>query len=656
MNSIVISTVILPGVVALLLFAVFTYLYKQSRQPYFRAWQMAWAAYTLHFLLDAWSSVWGKNTLVSSIASLLLVAMAFCIFVSTRLTKRLTSTERLGAFRPRWYEMVVAVVGIGLAIWNGKQALPSGIFGPGFAPDRLEIGLAAILGYSSFHFYRTARRRGSWAFRGLSFALALWAVLMALGQFKTPLLQMFGGDLLGPIPQMLLGIAMVMVLFENERNAVQENALAFSTLGVDPMRLLSATDLVPSMQSILDRLVAPLPTNRAVICISERWRAVLPSVGLGFSPEFVAGLDATGAGEYVCELSYRRGGFVSFPNLAEMAEPLPAFPGGRFQQFREALATQDIRNVTAVSLQTREHNFGVVLFPHAERQLFGASNLRLLIGLALQIGLTLENYVVMHDAQRRTKEYQLLTQIGQAISSRLDQDEVLRAVQKELGQIFDTSNFYVAFQEGDSITFQVEVEGGEALPKRQRKADNGLTEYILRTGQSLLIRSDLDRARERLGVTFVPRRPAKSFCGAPILVNGKATGVMAAMSTDREYVFEQRDLDVLKTAAGQVSVAIENARLFAEEQRRSRQFAFLNSVSKTAISSEDAEQMLADIVSNIQKNFRFDHIGIGILDYATKEIEIKAEAGATAHEKGKKIPLGSAPEFWDALLALARAY
>ena len=54
---------------------------------------------------------------------------------------------------------------------------------------------------------------------------------------------MFGsaGHVLGPIPQMLLGIAMVMVLFENERNAVQENALAFSTLGVDPRRLLSAT-------------------------------------------------------------------------------------------------------------------------------------------------------------------------------------------------------------------------------------------------------------------------------------------------------------------------------------------------------------------------------------------------------------------------------
>ena len=48
--------VILPGIVALLLFLVFTYLYEQSRQPYFRAWQLGWAAYSLHFGLDAWNA------------------------------------------------------------------------------------------------------------------------------------------------------------------------------------------------------------------------------------------------------------------------------------------------------------------------------------------------------------------------------------------------------------------------------------------------------------------------------------------------------------------------------------------------------------------------------------------------------------------------
>ena len=282
------------------------------------------------------------------------------------------------------------------------------------------------------------------------------------------------------------------------------------------------------MQSILDRLVAPLPAGGAVICISERWRAVLPSVQRGFSPEFIDKLEKSGAGEYVCELAYRRGGFVTFRGVPEMPEPLPAFPGGRFLQFREVMTEERIYNLTAVSLQTREHNFGVILFPHTARRMFGSSNLRLLIGLALQIGLTLENYVVMHDAQRRTKEFALLTQIGQAISSRLDQDEILRTVQKELGQIFDTSEFYIAFQEGDEIRFELEVEKGEILPKRTRKLTNGLTEYIIRSGQPLVIRADLEKSRERLGVTFLPARPAKCFCGAPILLGGRPAGVMAA--------------------------------------------------------------------------------------------------------------------------------
>ncbi|PYX87791.1 MAG: hypothetical protein DMG68_10610, partial [Acidobacteria bacterium] len=360
----------------------------------------------------------------------------------------------------------------------------------------------------------------------------------------------------------------------------------------------------------------------------------------GFSAELVAKLESEGAGEYISELAYRRGGFITFRSISELSEPLPAFASGRFEQFKKVLTEENIRQLTAVSLQTREHNFGVILFPHAERKMFGSSNLRLLIGLALQIGLTLENYVVMHDAQRRTKEFELLTQIGQAISSRLDQDEVLRTIQKELGQLFDTTNFYVAFQEGDQIHFELEIENGVVLPKRTRKVSTGLTEYIIRTGQPLLIRSELEKTRDKLGVTFIPPRAAKCFCGAPILLGGKPCGAMAALNSEREFIFEQRDLDVMQTAAGQVGVAIENARLFAEEQRRSRQFAFLNNISKTAISSEDAEQMLAEIVSEIQKNFRFDHIGIGILDYVTKDIEIKAEAGATAKALGKRIPLG----------------
>jgi diguanylate cyclase (GGDEF)-like protein len=50
--------------------------------------------------------------------------------------------------------------------------------------------------------------------------------------------------------------------------------------------------------------------------------------------------------------------------------------------------------------------------------------------------------------------------------------------------------------------------------------------------------------------------------------------------------------------------------------------------------------MLEEIVTEIQKNFELDHIGIGVLDYSTKEIEIRAEAGTTNSALRKRIPLG----------------
>ncbi|PYX46181.1 MAG: hypothetical protein DMG79_17245 [Acidobacteria bacterium] len=633
MNSSIvnITTVLIPGVVSFLLFLVFTYLHEQSSQPYFRAWQLAWAAYSLHFVLDTFPA----SPIAFFVSELFLVAMALCIFVSTRLMR--------GPYRFLWYDASVGTAGIALSLLTLRGHIVNGVFNPDVQPAiRLGLGLAVILLYSSAVFYVNSHKRGSLAFQVLAISLALWAALMAVGQLQTPLGEKFGNALrlFGPVPQMLLGIAMVMVLFENQRNAVQENTLALSTLGVDPRRLLFADDLVPSMQAALERLRTALPLRRAAIVITERWRGLLPSVQQGFSPGFIEAMEKSGAGDYICELAYRQSGIFTVQNMAEMSEPLPVAQLGTFTEFKRILTEADVHNLTAVNLQTREHNFGVILFPHAERRAFGSSGPRLMVGLALQLGLTLENYVVSHDAHRRTKEYELLTEIGKAISSRLDQDEILRTIQIELGQIFDTSHFYISFMEGDQIRFELEVRDNRVLPKRTREVRNAFTEYVIRSGQPLLIRSDLETTRKNLGITHVPRRPAKCLIAAPIFLGNKASGIMVAMHPDREFVFEQRDLDVLVTAAGQVSVAVENARLFAEEQRRSRQLAFLNNVSRTAISSDDPVHMLGQIVSEIQKNFSFDHIGIGLLDYGTKEIEIKAEAGATAHAMGRRIALG----------------
>src|SRR5258708_30632084 len=87
MNSVTISLLVVPAVVALLLFLAFTYLYEQTRQDYFPAWQLGCGAYTLHYVLDAWSAFRNPSVVMALLASLLLAAIALCIFISSRLIR-----------------------------------------------------------------------------------------------------------------------------------------------------------------------------------------------------------------------------------------------------------------------------------------------------------------------------------------------------------------------------------------------------------------------------------------------------------------------------------------------------------------------------------------------------------------------------------------
>jgi diguanylate cyclase (GGDEF)-like protein len=428
-----------------------------------------------------------------------------------------------------------------------------------------------------------------------------------------------------------------MVIFEHERRLVQDNALALSTLDVDTSAMLSPEEMRPAAEKLLRRLMVFLRSERAFLCITDEYRSVLPPVQCGFRPELLAQLQHSGTAQTICELAYRRGGIATIRQLRTSS----VRSRGRdiSEELRAALAGHDMDSFTAVSLQTHEKNIGVIAFPHDPKRTFGSGELRVLLALTMQIGTTLNNYILMHETQRRTKEYELLTQIGQVVSSRLDPDEVLHAIHKELGRLLDTRNFYIAFLHGDELRFEFQVKNGEVQAKRTRKIGLGLAEYIIEKGEPMLIRSDVAAARERLGL-HRSSRAANSFVGVPIFKNDRAIGVIGASNFEREFAYEQRDVELLQTAAGQVAVAMENARLFAEEQRRSHYLEFLNNISKTAISNQNAEEMLAEIVREIQTTFRFDHIGIGILDYATKEIEIKAEAGTTSKTLGKRIPLG----------------
>src|ERR1019366_7240288 len=133
MHSVATGLVAVPGAVALLVLLVFTYLYEQNRHTYFRAWQLAWAAYTLHYAVKAVEHYYGVSAILYLLSSLLLVAMATCIFVSTRLMKE--------PFQLKWHDVALVVTGILLAFVGFLSPMETGgIFvGGGLGATKLVV-------------------------------------------------------------------------------------------------------------------------------------------------------------------------------------------------------------------------------------------------------------------------------------------------------------------------------------------------------------------------------------------------------------------------------------------------------------------------------------------------------------------------------------
>lgn len=185
--------------------------------------------------------------------------------------------------------------------------------------------------------------------------------------------------------------------------------------------------------------------------------------------------------------------------------------------------------------------------------------------------------------ERRVHELDSLQAVGQALSASLDLDSILGAIYEQVANLMPVDNFYVALYDpdADEVSFPLAVEEGQVVHWRSRRAGNGLTEYVLRTRQPLLIRENYEAVLERLGIARIGRS-AESWLGVPILAGQEPLGVIAVQSHSAAQEYDLSHQEVLTTIAAQAAVAIQNARLYAQtDETLARRVQELNSILRT---------------------------------------------------------------------------
>jgi len=255
---------------------------------------------------------------------------------------------------------------------------------------------------------------------------------------------------------------------------------------------------------------------------------------------------------------------------------------------------------------------------------------------ASQASTAIHNARLHEKLHQRAARLAAVNQVAQAVSTSLRLDDLLEAVYREVQDVFRAEAFFLALydEEERQLDFRFSVDQGVREPRQRRPLRSGLTALVVNEGEPLLIH-DFEQERNHLppAETWGTEKISRSWLGVPMRAAGEVTGVISVQAY-RPFAYSDEDQQLLSTIADQVAVAVEQARLYEESQRRASQAALLSEAGRHVSSELEPDVLLDTIVSAVRDAFDYHNVILVLLDEgegehaAGKRLRMQSVAGA----------------------------
>ena len=171
---------------------------------------------------------------------------------------------------------------------------------------------------------------------------------------------------------------------------------------------------------------------------------------------------------------------------------------------------------------------------------------------------TLELRREIHERQRSEQLQRALYRIAELSVASDSMEAFYASVHEIVGELLDARNFYIALLTGDDQALEFPYSVDERDQSHPRRAlGRGLSEYVLRTAKPLLI----DRAGIELlqSTGELMTLGTKSVCwlGVPLIIDGRARGLITVQSYTPDYFYEPRDEELLSFVSFHIANALQ---------------------------------------------------------------------------------------------------
>lgn len=173
------------------------------------------------------------------------------------------------------------------------------------------------------------------------------------------------------------------------------------------------------------------------------------------------------------------------------------------------------------------------------------------------------------ERKQDEKLQQVLYNISKAANSPISLDQLYPIIHKELGNIIDTTNFYIALvdKKEDKIYFPYhQDEKDENFPIFNFSETNSLTVYVIKTDEPLLIDyKKLQKMIAQRELNVAGSFTDKSiWLGVPLKVEDRVIGAMVVQNYTNPKLYSEKDIKIMEFVSEQVATAIERKRMEEE--------------------------------------------------------------------------------------------
>jgi diguanylate cyclase (GGDEF)-like protein/PAS domain S-box-containing protein len=329
--------------------------------------------------------------------------------------------------------------------------------------------------------------------------------------------------------------------------------------------------------------------------------------------------------------------------VADMGEPLLANDVSQEPRYLPDNLLLETKSELAVPLKVGERVVGVLDVDSDKPNAFDEDDLFVLQTLANQIAVAIENARLYEAEQQRRRDAEALRETVLALTSALDRNQVIERILAQLQQVVPYDSASVQLLQGNRLV----ITGGRGFSNLPdllgisfpADGDNPNRE-VIRTRAPFIV-DDAQSVYEGFRKDPHTQTVIRSWLGVPLLIGEQLVGMIALDKREAGFYTEEH-ARLAQTFAAQAAIAIENARLFEEVEKRRVYLEGVLGSAPDAIVTLDARHRIVEWNPGAERLFgysREEAIGQDIDDLVTSpDVLEEAVRFSRMAMSGKEVP------------------